>query len=295
MDIKLIRAFVTLAQQRRYHAAADILCLTQPALTKQIQTLEHLTGMTLFQRGRQGAQLTAAGEAIYAQACHFVEQHDLFCAWTEQVRRGNIGSLALGFGISTFQVAPGQVKAFRQQCPDIDVSLNDISSHEQYRMLLDGHLHAGFVRMPVPDTLQAQALMEENLVLAVPAGAEGDFSDIASVLRQFPLLQINPRRGRGLVEQTARFLQTNHLAADIVADADDIHTLLALIATGNGVALLPAGACHLLPAGVKLVTVAGECARWQVGLAWNPQVTNAIRDRFIAMVFQKSAEEPGNR
>ncbi|WP_439899249.1 LysR family transcriptional regulator [Raoultella ornithinolytica] len=80
MDIRLIRAFVTLAQLRRYHAAAERLCLTQPALTKQIQTLEHLTGMTLFQRGRQGAQLTAAGEAIYSQACHFVAQHDQFCA-----------------------------------------------------------------------------------------------------------------------------------------------------------------------------------------------------------------------
>ena len=109
MDIRLIRAFVTLAQQRRYHAAAERLCLTQPALTKQIQTLEHLTGMTLFQRGRQGAQLTAAGEAIYSQACHFVAQHDQFCAWTEQVRRGNVGTLALGFGISTFQLAPAQV------------------------------------------------------------------------------------------------------------------------------------------------------------------------------------------
>ncbi|VTM89128.1 Cat operon transcriptional regulator [Raoultella ornithinolytica] len=120
MDIRLIRAFVTLAQLRRYHAAAERLCLTQPALTKQIQTLEHLTGMTLFQRGRQGAQLTAAGEAIYSQACHFVAQHDQFCAWTEQVRRGNVGTLALGFGISTFQLAPAQVKAFRQQFPDIE-------------------------------------------------------------------------------------------------------------------------------------------------------------------------------
>ena len=248
--------------------------------------------MTLLQRGRQGAQRTAAGEAIYSQACHFVAQHDQFCAWTEQVRRGNVGTLALGFGISTFQLAPAQVKAFRQQFPDIDVSLNDIASHEQYRMLLEGQLHAGFVRMPVPDALEAQALMEESLVLAVPAGATQALPDIASVLRQFPLLQINPRRGRGLAQQTAHFLQINRLTADIVADADDIHTLLALVAAGNGVALLPAGACHLLPAGITLVTVTGEGAQWQVGVAWNPQVVDAVRDRFIAMVCRKNGEIP---
>ncbi|WP_156150609.1 LysR family transcriptional regulator, partial [Pantoea sp. BL1] len=57
MDIKLLRAFVTLAQTRAYHTAAEQLCVTQPALTKQIQTLEHLAGVTLFQRGRHGARL----------------------------------------------------------------------------------------------------------------------------------------------------------------------------------------------------------------------------------------------
>ncbi len=47
-------------------------------------------------------------------------------------------------------------------------------------MLLEGQLHAGFVRMPVPDALEAQALMEESLVLAVPAGATQALPDIAS-------------------------------------------------------------------------------------------------------------------
>jgi DNA-binding transcriptional LysR family regulator len=249
-------------------------------------------GHDSFSAGAAGSTANRGGEAIYSQACHFVAQHDQFCAWTEQVRRGNVGTLALGFGISTFQLAPAQVKAFRQQFPDIEVSLNDISSHEQYRMLLEGQLHAGFVRMPVPEALEARALMEESLVLAVPAGATEALPDIASVLRQFPLLQINPRRGRGLAEQTAHFLQINRLSADIVADADDIHTLLALVAAGNGVALLPAGACHLLPAGIKLVTVTGEGAQWQVGLAWNPQAADAVRDRFIAMVCRKNGEIP---
>ncbi len=108
--------------------------------------------------------------------------------------------------------------------------------------------------------------MEESLVLAVPAGATQALPDIASVLRQFPLLQINPRRGRGLAQQTAHFLQINRLTADIVADADDIHTLLALVAAGNGVALLPAGACHLLPAGITLVTVTGRARNGRLAL-----------------------------
>ena len=219
-------------------------------------------------------------------------QHDQFCAWTEQVRRGNVGTLALGFGISTFQLAPAQVKAFRQQFPDIDVSLNDIASHEQYRMLLEGQLLPGFVRMPVPDALEAQALMEESWCLPCP-------------LAQRRRSRISPRcsdssrcckltQGAAVGWHSKRRIscKSTALTADIVAGADDIHTLLALVAAGNGVALLPAGACHLLPVGITLVTVTGEGAQWQVGVAWNPQVVDAARDRFIAMVCRKNGEIP---
>ena len=78
----------------------------------------------------------------------------------------------------------------------------------------------------------------------------------------------------------------------IAFDEASVEALLALVAGGNGVALLPAGACHLLPAGITLVTVTGEGAQWQVGVAWNPQVVDAVRDRFIAMVCRKNGEIP---
>lgn len=59
--MKLLRAFVTLAIKGSYSNAAKELFLTQPALSKQIQTLEHLTGGELFLRGRHGASLTVFG------------------------------------------------------------------------------------------------------------------------------------------------------------------------------------------------------------------------------------------
>jgi len=138
MDIRLLRAFVTLAQQGHYHTAAEMLCLTQPALTKQIQTLEHLAGITLFQRGRQGAKLTVAGQQICPKACELLKQYDEFREYVRRVHSGSVGKLALGFGISSFQLAPAQVTAFRGRFPDVEVSLNDIPSDVQYRMLLDG-------------------------------------------------------------------------------------------------------------------------------------------------------------
>ncbi len=64
---KAVASFVTLAELGNYHAAAEILCLTQSALTKQIQALSTRSGSGLFRRGRHGSMLTLAGKHLYAK------------------------------------------------------------------------------------------------------------------------------------------------------------------------------------------------------------------------------------
>lgn len=284
MDIKLLRAFVTLAEQGSYHAAADMLYLTQSALTKQIQTLEHLTGVSLFHRGRHGAKLTVTGKLLYSRANALMKHYDEYMEFAHRIQKGNAGKLALGFGISSFQLAPAWVNVFREQFPDVEVSLNDIPSNVQCRMLREGQLQAGFIRLPAAETLKVMVIMEEKLVLVTPSDLPADPANIQSILESHQLLQIPPHRGNGLVAQTASFLKENKLHAKIVSAADDIQTLLALVSTGNGVALLPAGVSHILPAGLKLVPTQGEYTRWQVGIAWNPEIQDVVRDKFLQIM-----------
>ncbi|WP_213990104.1 LysR family transcriptional regulator [Sodalis sp. dw_96] len=286
MDIKLLRAFVTLAEQGNYHAAAEALYLTQSALTKQIQALEHLTGVSLFHRGRHGAKLTVTGRQLYGRTCELLKHHEEFLEYTRSIEKGNAGKLALGFGISSFRLAPALVNLFREQFPEVEVSLSDIPSNVQCRMLTEGQLQAGFIRLPMTEPLQVKVLMDENLVLAAPSGANVDPADIRSLFKKHPLLQINPRRGPCLAEQVTRFLEVNHLSAKPASAADDIHALLALIAAGNGVALLPSGISHFLPAGVTVVRPEGMHTLWQIGVAWNPKIKDALRDKFLQMMSE---------
>ena len=68
--------------------------------------------------------------------------------------------------------------------------------------------------------------------------------------------------------------------------ADDIQTLIALVAAGDGVALLPASVVHILPAGVKLLDLAGEHTHWQTGIAWHAQIKDPLRDNFLRLVSE---------
>ncbi|MCL1029856.1 hypothetical protein KAJ71_12610 [Serratia sp. arafor3] len=98
---------------------------------------------------------------------------------------------------------------------------------------------------------------------------------------RFPLLQLEPSRGRGLSEQALRFIAAQGLRANVVQQAEDIQTLLALVAAGIDVALLPQSIAFIAPAGVDILPLSGEQTQWQVGLAWNPQRPDVLRDNFI--------------
>lgn len=285
MDSRQLRAFVTLAELGRYHLAAERLYITQPALSKQIQAIELQLGTCLFERGRQGAQLTANGEALFPRARELLTQHEQFHQYQLQVVKGGAGRLALGFGLSSFQLAPQLVAAFRQHFPAVVVGLEDLPSERQCQLLLAGKLQAGFVRLPVPALLQAQPLLNDRLVLAAPRAMALQAENLLADFHLYPLLQLEPSRGRGLSEQALRFIAVQGLRANVVQQAEDIQTLLALVAAGIGVALLPQSIVYIAPAGVDILPLSGEQTQWQVGLAWDPQRPDALRDNFILQVM----------
>ncbi|CAI0931033.1 Hca operon transcriptional activator [Serratia quinivorans] len=281
MDIRQLRAFVVLAEQGNYRLAAERLCITQPALSKQIQALEALLAARLFNRGRQGAQLTASGQRLYPEAQALVGQHVQFQQRALRIVQGEAGRLAIGFGLSSFHLAPQLVAAFRQRFPEVAVGLEDLPSERQYQLLLQGELQVGFVRLPVSTPLRATALLSDRLVLAAPAALALKAETIIGQFNTLPLLQLTPKRGRGLSEQSLRFIAAHQLTPNVVQQAGDIQTLLALVAAGIGVALLPHSVSHIIPVGIDILPLSGEQTEWQVGIAWNPQQVDALRDNFI--------------
>ena len=66
--LRHLHTFVAVAQQGTLGRAAETLNLSQPALSKTLNELEQLTGARLFERGRQGAQLTLPGEQFLTHA-----------------------------------------------------------------------------------------------------------------------------------------------------------------------------------------------------------------------------------
>lgn len=288
IDVKLLRAFVILAEKGSYHKAAEALYLTQPALSKQIQTLESIIGEMLFQRDRHGAKITEVGKKLLSKAHELLILHADFIDFAKNINNDKENTLRLGIGISSFQSVPVWIKLFKNKFPHCHLTVNHLASSVQISMLQEGRLHVGFLRLPAPETLVTKMLNEERLILAFHTDEVLAENDIQGLLLSHPVLEINPDISPCLAQQTRVFLQDNHLIANLIAAADDIPALLALIAGGNGVAFLPASVKSFLPKGVTTIDLRGAQKHWDIGMVWNPHITNRLRDEFLDIVTQNS-------
>ncbi|WP_323892237.1 LysR family transcriptional regulator [Aeromonas allosaccharophila] len=286
-DLRQLQAFVTLADTANYREAASRLFITQPALTKQIQGLEQTLGCTLFKRGRHGAELTALGAQLLTQASALVKHGREFERHALAVASGVAGRLKIGFGLSSFALAPALVARFKQQVTDVMVHLQDMPSAIQQEQLISGQLQLGFMRKPQMPQLQEHRLLIDRLVLAVPTRmTEPDPAafDVQQALISQPLLQMVGHRCPGLSQQIAGFLGANRLTG-MVQEAEDIQTLVALVAAGIGNAILPRSVSFIAGPDVTLYPLSGPNSEWEISMVWNPDFADPIRDHFVRQVI----------
>lgn len=286
IDLKLIRAFVMLGEKSNYQKAAKSLFITQPALSKQIQTLEALTEGRLFNRGRHGATLTEFGKQLLPKASDILISHESFLKYAKQINKNLQKKILIGFGISSSQSLPIWIDKFSHQYSNYDVHINQLPSSIQMNMLLEGSLHVGFGRIPTKQNLMSQVIDRELFALAVPINANITSNNLQNALVTYPLYQLDPANNPCLAEQTTLFLQKHKLSANIIPIMGDMTTLLALVAGGCGVAFLPQSMQQFLPSTVKLIIPKENTIGWDIGIIWNAEIKNHIRDTFIQIVLE---------
>lgn len=286
LDLRQLQAFVTVAEAGHYGVAAERLHISQPALTKQIQTLENQLGVSLLLRGRHGAEPSTQGQQLLNRARALLAHAQNFEQETRAISAGLAGRLNIGFGLSTFELAPRYVAQFSRRYTDVHLHLQDMTSALQETQLVSGQLQLGFMRAPTDSGLHWHPLIRDQLVLVVPEHnwRGNDTEAIEQMLAQAPLLQMAGRRCPGLTSQIARFIGARQLSG-IIQEAEDIQTLVALVAAGLGNAILQASTAYIATRGVRLCPLQGEHTEWEIGLGWNPAIQDPVRQRFIDLVL----------
>ncbi|MES2055333.1 MAG: LysR family transcriptional regulator [Pseudomonadota bacterium] len=282
MDLHHLRAFVAIAELRHFGRAAAWLNITQPALTKRIRAMEDLLGARLFERDRRGTMLTRFGELLLPDASRITVAADDLRARARRAVAGEWGRLDVGFGLSAIELAPRLVARYRTAHPDVTVSLNNFSSAEQIERLTSGTLDLGFLRLPPSGMLATRPLFMDRLAIARPFDMPFD-RDMVS-LNRTGFVMLESDRGPGLSHQIAGWCHSIGFIPRVVQRADDIQTVLALVAGGVGYSILPYGAGKLMNDSVRLEPIDDPAASWTIGMAWRSDRQNPALRNFIAVV-----------
>lgn len=281
MELKLLRAFVELANVAHYGLAASRLGMTQSTLSKQILVLEHQVGGRLFERGRHGAKLTRLGALLLKEAGRLLKLNDEISGRLARAKSGFAGHLDVGFGISTLKLVPRLVAAFRAEIPDSEITLNDMPTSEQHRRLRDGTLDLGFCRAPLGNDLSFEPVLEEKLALVLPHGTKIPPLDRFSNLNELGFVALMPERGFGLAAQISQWCSAARFEPRVVQYADDILTVHAVVAAGLGAALLPFAGVSALGGSTDNHLLQGEAGSWPVGICWRREDAHPLLMRFV--------------
>lgn len=172
MDLRKLRYFSVLAEEKHFGRAAERLSLSQPPLSYAIRQLEEEIGARLFERTSRNVSLTAAGAALQREAQILLHRAEETRVLVKAVADGKEGRLGLGFGGSMlYRGLPGILRTFQAVAPDIELSLHELNSTEQVEALLRDEIDLGFVHgRGAPQHLQGFRYHAEPFVACLPTG-----------------------------------------------------------------------------------------------------------------------------
>jgi DNA-binding transcriptional LysR family regulator len=243
MELRHLRYFVAVAEERSFTRAAQRLHIAQPPLSRQIQQLEEILGVQLFERNSRPLKLTDTGRFFYQHASQLLAQTAELESMTRRV--GKIErNLSVGFvGSTLYGMLPKIIRRYRQQHAEVELSLNEMSTMDQIKALKEGRIDVGFGRIRLDDpSVRRVVLREERMIVALPQGHV--LGDSKTVLSLYDLLNetliIFPKSPRpSYADQVLAAFHDRALKPARVLETRELQVALGLVAAGEGISIVP--------------------------------------------------------
>jgi DNA-binding transcriptional LysR family regulator len=271
MEIHQLESFVRVAEEGSITRAAEVMHLTQPAVTNHVRRLERELRVELFERTGRGVRLTPAGEALLDYARRSLGLLEEGRQALLDLQEGTGGRLVLGVGVTTsiFHL-PGWLRRFREAHPGVDLTVRTGGSRDTAQWVVNREIDLGIVTSSVPHPeLCVRELFQEEIVLVTPpehalAGriAPPEELDAASLILS--------RTGTGFRDYLDRSLAAAGLRVQVKMESDSVEAIKSFVEVGLGISFLPA-------ASVAAELETGALARaWIAGLPELKRQTSVV-------------------
>jgi DNA-binding transcriptional LysR family regulator len=273
MELRHLRYFQAVATALSFSRAAERLHVAQPALSRQIADLERELGVLLLNRDRHKVSLTPAGQS-FLRECGALLSHAAEAAdKARRIAQGEAGELTLAFMTApTFGFLPGLVREYRRRYPRVGLKILEMNPNHQLEAFEHGNLDIGFTR-PLPHGaagLGTQVIRREDLVAVLSPAHRfqarrrirtAELSDERFVLQA-------REETTELFDHIVAMCQVHGFSPVISNAPNQMSTLLAMVAAGEGIGIVPEAVRQLANPGVSFHALSPKPTPIPLILAW---------------------------
>jgi DNA-binding transcriptional LysR family regulator len=293
IDLKQLRYFLAVAEEKSFSRAAERLHISQPPLSQQIMKLESELGVRLFARTTRTFELTVAGRALMVEASDLLAKMRITIDTIRQIDRGEVGRLRVGIvGSAMWGPIPRMLEQFQTQFPRVTWTIHELGPNDQYEALRARQIDVGFWREPPfeeelmkIDKLRQDLCFRENVCVAV---------NEHHPLAQRPHIELTDLAGEPILtlilanSTFARYLLQCCVNAGfepaIYQEATEPQTLLAMVGAGLGVAMLPETTARVRWPGVVFLPIKTNPPSANLLVAYSAQIDAPVVRAFLNIV-----------
>jgi DNA-binding transcriptional LysR family regulator len=288
-DLWQLRYFMAVAEQLHFGRAAAALHISQPPLSRAIRALEERLGVALFLRTRRRVELTPAGARLLEETRRTVGQLERTVRELRGMASGERGRLRIGFvSLADYGgVLPGLLKAYKATRPGVQLALREMLSPEQSAALAAGELDFGLLLPPVAEAeaLEHLVVQRERFVAALPARhrlAAGRGALAMSELAGESFVMVPREIAPGLYDIVSGLAARAGFSLNVAQEAIQMQTVVSLVASGLGAAVVPGSVANLGRRGVVYRRLADKHPMLELWLAWRSGGIGAAASEFVA-------------
>lgn len=292
MELRHLKYFVAVAEELNFSRAAVRLYISQPALSRQIKNLEEELTVMLFLRQSDGLILTEAGKYFLEQAKDILHRSHVAVQTLKADYTNTHQPLAIGYIPTILQTFLGQtLNRFGQAYPEVAVRFQEMPPSEQVRALRNGSIDIAFMGNP-PDELDSEFTVK--CVKKVPIAAVLPDTHPLAGESSINLAQLASEKFIGMREETFpgrndRIRGVCHEAGftpNLRLEADSHASMIALVAAGQGVAIMPYEAETLPHPQVLFVPIHHPIHYARSTAMWRKETPTKSLDKYLKILFE---------
>lgn len=292
MDIHQLKVFLAVAEELHFGRASEQLYMAQPSVSRSIQHLEKELGVDLFVRDTRNVRMTAAGTALQGSARDILAtadraRHDVVAA-----ARGELGRVSIAYaGASTHLLVGELARELRRTHESIEVQLQSQQfAQPALGQVIRDEMDISLGRWDlVPDTVNSRVILDENLVMAVPAShrlAEKGTVSIKEFAKD-SFIALPPHDGSVLGDRLRSLSFEAGFEAEVVQRAPDSWTAMALVGAEIGCSLTVSSAAeNISDPHVRFLQIKEEYEPVQLRMAWQAHSENPALEPVLQVASQ---------